>query len=268
MITENLINHIKNQFQISWTGIHGPSHWARVYDIGMPMHFRGFHCEDYLADKDSPFSWRLDASLAGQCGALGDLGWHILSIARYLCGSITELCGAVRTFYPQRKSNTDSSTYGPYREVENEDWAGLTVHFESGASGTIEASRVAHGRKMDIGFELVCEHGTIAFHGERSNEIKLFVHGDKASEAGFKTIHINSEHPDYGAFLPAPGHGIGFNDLKTIELHQFLEAIAKGCNVAPDMGEACKIARVCEAVIESSNSRIWVKNPKNFTDSI
>ncbi len=67
---------------------------------------------------------------------------------------------------------------------------------------------MADGRKMDIGFELVCENGTIAFHGERSNEIKLFVHGDKASEAGFKTIHINSEHPDYGAFLPAPGPGL------------------------------------------------------------
>ena len=37
MITENLINDIKEQFHINWTGIHGHGHWARVYDIGMKL---------------------------------------------------------------------------------------------------------------------------------------------------------------------------------------------------------------------------------------
>ena len=37
MITEALIKDIKEQFCITWIGIHGPSHWARVYDIGMRL---------------------------------------------------------------------------------------------------------------------------------------------------------------------------------------------------------------------------------------
>ena len=79
---------------------------------------------------------------------------------------------------------------------------------------------------MDIGFELICERGSIAFHGERANELRLYRHGEPAGQQGFRTIRIDGAHPDYGAFIPAPAHGLGFNDLKTIELHEFLLAIA------------------------------------------
>lgn len=229
--------------------------------IGAPLHFRGHHCEDYLADPDAPFSWRLDASLAGRSGALGDLGWHILSIARYLCGPIVELSGSVRTFNKNRKSATDPSQM---KEVQNEDWAGMTVGFASGASGLIEASRVAHGRKMDIGFELVCERGTVAFHGERLNELRLYVDGRQPSEDGFRTILANASHPDFGCFIPAPGHGNSFNDLKTIEMRDFVMAIAENRDASPDLYEACKIARLCEAAIESSARRQWITEPEDF----
>ena len=34
MITKELITDIRNQFQIDWHGIHGISHWNRVYENG------------------------------------------------------------------------------------------------------------------------------------------------------------------------------------------------------------------------------------------
>ena len=37
MITQSLITDIRNQFQINWSGIHGISHWARVYENGMRL---------------------------------------------------------------------------------------------------------------------------------------------------------------------------------------------------------------------------------------
>lgn len=36
-ISSELISAIREQFRISWHGIHGISHWARVYDIGMKL---------------------------------------------------------------------------------------------------------------------------------------------------------------------------------------------------------------------------------------
>ncbi len=37
LITSELITVIKEQFRINWSGIHGISHWARVFDNGMKL---------------------------------------------------------------------------------------------------------------------------------------------------------------------------------------------------------------------------------------
>ncbi len=232
--------------------------------IGSPVSFRGWHCEDYLADGAAPFSWRLDAELAGRCGALGDVGWHILAIARGLCGPIDSLNGLANTAYPVRPAANGVDR----RTVENEDWASMLVRFGSGATGSIEASRIAHGRRMDIGFELVCSQGSLVFRGERSNELQLYLADDPVAEGGFRRILINTSHPHYSAFLPAPAHGLGFNDLKTIELHEFLMAIAEGRNLDPDLDESCRLARICEAVLHSSTTGMQVLAPEESHERV
>ena len=227
--------------------------------IGRPVHFYGRHHEDYLARPESPFTWRLNAGLAGRCGALGDLGCHILSIARFLCGPIERVIGLGTTVHTHRP---DAHPAAPPREVENEDHAAALIRFAGGVPGVIETSRVAHGRKMDLSFDLVCEAGSIRFDAERTNELQLYVDEGDAREAGFRRVLLNASHPDYGAFLPAPGHGLGFNDLKTIEIHAFLDGIARGLSVDPDLFEAARIARVCEAILDSSESGNWVERPE------
>jgi len=37
MITLELLNDIRAQFHINWSGVHGISHWARVYEIGVRL---------------------------------------------------------------------------------------------------------------------------------------------------------------------------------------------------------------------------------------
>lgn len=233
---------------------------VREGTLGKPLHFKGWHCEDYLADPNLAFSWRQDASLAGKCGALGDMGWHVFAMAHELCGNTTAVSGTVETFHKERPLAENPSTY---REVENEDWSNATLRFESGAVGSVEVSRVAHGRKMDIGFELTCELGTIVFNGEQSNQIQVFRAGEETSGSGFRTVHINSDHPDYGNFIPAPGHGLGFNDLKTIEMRDFLLAIATGKQAGADLNEAVRISHLCEAILESSRGAGgWISLPQ------
>ena len=227
--------------------------------IGRPVHFTGRHNEDYLARAETPFSWRLDASIAGRWGALGDLGCHIIAIARALCGPIESLVGMSTIVHPTRQPADPASRP---RQVENEDHAAALVRFARGVPGIIEASRVAHGRKMGLSFELVCEGGTLHFDAERTNELNLYVDQGDPGEVGFRRILINAEHPDYAGFLPAPGHGLGFNDLKTIELRAFLAGIESGVGVDPDLFAAARISRVCEAILDSSASGRWVAQPE------
>ena len=53
--------------------------------IGPLRHFRAVYLQDWLADADAPMTWRMQAERAGS-GALGDLGAHIVDLARYLTG--------------------------------------------------------------------------------------------------------------------------------------------------------------------------------------
>lgn len=224
--------------------------------IGTPVHFRGTHVEDYMADPDVPFSWRCDRRLAG-LGALGDVGSHIVAMADYLLGPVAEVSADAVTVVTERRQ-----TDGTMRRVENDDQAQCLVRFHSGATGTLEASRVAVGRKMGLAFEITGRTGAIAFDQERMNEIRLYESGGDATTAGFKTILSGPEHPDFGHFVPAAGHGLGFNDLKVIEVCRMIRAVTRGTAVhpdfGPDFGDALRYERTVDAIARSATERRWI----------
>ena len=45
------------------------------------------YLQEWIIDADFPMVWRLDKEVAGS-GALGDLGAHVIDLARYLVGEI------------------------------------------------------------------------------------------------------------------------------------------------------------------------------------
>lgn len=221
-------------------------------EIGTPIHFRGTHNEDYMADSTVPFSWRCERALAG-AGALGDVGAHIVSMAHTLMGDIASVCGDMATVVASRPVPGGAS-----RKVENEDQAQFLVRFASGATGTIEASRVAQGQKMGLGFELTGSRGAIVFDQTRLNELKLYKADQGRGRQGFTTLLTGPDHPGYAAFCAGAGHQIGFNDLKVIEVARFLEAIAAGKPAYPDFAVALQFERVLDAVQRSAAQRQWV----------
>jgi predicted dehydrogenase len=222
-------------------------------EIGTPTHFRGTHNEDYLADPALPFSWRCDAALAG-AGALADVGSHIVSLAMTLMGDIAEVCGDVATVIAERRGPD-----GVPRKVENEDQAQALLRFANGATGTLEASRIAQGQKMGLTFELTGTTGAIAFDQTRLNELRLYRADAARGRQGFTTILAGPEHPGYAAFCQGAGHQIGFNDLKVIEVMRFLQAIAGGQPAYPDFAAAAKFETVTAAILRSAAERRWVR---------
>ena len=132
------------------------------------------------------------------------------------------------------------------------------VRFARGCSGTLEASWVSAGRKMQIEFELVGSKGALHFNQERFNELRLYQSGSAGSRNGFRTILAGPEHSPYGAFCPAPGHQLGFNDLKTIEVRDFLLAVSGEPVVGPDFREGWEVQKVVDAILRSSRERAWV----------
>jgi len=223
-------------------------------EIGEIRTFRGIHAEDYMADPQAPWAWRLDP--AGGGGALADIGSHILATARHLVGPISSLMAYVETLIRQRPIHTGATET---RAVEVDDVARIFVRFANGASGTLEANWTATGRKMRHDFEIYGSKGAILFTQERLNELQVYYAEDRTGRRGFRTVFAAPEHEPYGAFCVAPGHQIGFNDLKAIEVRDFLEAVAGGSPKGPDFREGYEIQRLVQLAYRSSGEKRWLE---------
>ena len=230
-------------------------------EIGEITGFRGIHAEDYMHDPESPWTWRIDPS--GGPGVVADLGSHIIGMARFLLGPIADVNADIRTVI---KSRPVARGAKERKDVLVDDVARILVNFDRGCGGTIEANWIATGRKMQLGFELYGSKGSLVFTQERFNELQLYraggethAHGVDARANGYVRIEAGPQHYPYGQFCIAGGHQLGFNDLKTIEMGEFLGGIGKGQKTGPDFREAYEIQKVVETAIESSKSRSWVK---------
>lgn len=186
--------------------------------IGRPLSFRGTYDEDYCADPDLPWSWRMTQEQGG-LGALGDLGCHLVSVMLGLMGPVAEVIAMTQIAVPERPSPEGM------KPVENEDTALALIRFASGAQGTFANSRVARGRKCRLQWEVQGTLGTLVFDQENMNE--LWLH--RAGEDGFTRLLTGPDQPDFAAFCPAPGHNFGFNEQKVIECRDLIAAIAGGC---------------------------------------
>ncbi|WP_373820223.1 Gfo/Idh/MocA family protein [Glaesserella sp.] len=224
-------------------------------EIGDVVHFYGTHNEDYLANPNTPIDWHCYKATAG-LGTLGDLAAHIVNMAHYLVGEqIVKVCGDIQTVISERP-NPQKLT--EKIAVENEDQASALVRFANGVMGTIESSRIACGRKMGLTYTVTGTKGTLVYTQERMAELKLYLHNENANRQGFKTILVGPEHPDYRAFCASAGHGIGFNDQKSVEIRDLIDGIASGERIYPDFEEGYRVSRVLEAIALSAEQQRWV----------
>ncbi len=225
---------------------------VRSGEIGTVTGFRGIHAEGFMADPEAPFSWRCEPEEAG--GALADIGSHILSLARYLLGEVESVCGRLDTIHAERPLPG-----GGRRAVSVDDQASMMVRFrEHPFTASLSTSWLGSGRDMQLAFELTGTRGALCFTQERFNELRLYRAGAEAGRGGFTTVNAGPAHADYAAFCPAPGHQLGFNDLKTIEVRRLLDAVAGRAPSDMDFAGALAIARAIEAIRLSSAQERWV----------
>ena len=225
-------------------------------EIGEVVHFYGTHNEDYLANENTPLDWHCVKEKAG-LGALGDLAAHIVQMSQYLLGQdIRTVIGDMQTVI---KNRPNPHNVQERLAVENEDQATALVRFDNGCVGTIETSRIACGRKMGLSYVITGTKGSISYTQERMAELKLYLHDEDPARQGFKTILTGPLHPDYKNFCVSAGHGIGFNDQKTVEIRDLVNGLASPEGVLyPDFEEGYKVSRVLDAIALSYHQKRWV----------
>ncbi|HUF24300.1 MAG TPA: Gfo/Idh/MocA family oxidoreductase [Vicinamibacterales bacterium] len=223
--------------------------------IGEIRHFRGTYLQDWIADPSFPMVWRLEKTKAGS-GALGDIGAHAIDLARFLVGEITEVAGHLETFIRERPLPGKGRKRG---RVTVDDAAMALMRFDEGAIGTMEATRMARGRKNQNRFEINGSKGSIAFDLERMNELEVYFESDPASVRGFRRVLVTeSSHPFMKAWWP-PGHIIGYEHTFTHTFYDLLEAMADKRVPSPSFADGLRNQQVMAAIEKASTTRRWVR---------
>jgi len=151
--------------------------------------------------------WRLDRNVAGS-GALGDLGSHIIDLARFLVGEIVAVSAVTRTFIKERPAPDDPSKRVP---VTVDDAFAAVVEFANGAIGTLEASRFCAGRKNHQVIEINGSKGTIVFNLERLNELEIYRVGEEPKTIqGFHDVLVTESYHPFWEYWWPHGHIIGW----------------------------------------------------------
>jgi predicted dehydrogenase len=142
--------------------------------IGRPYHADFYYLSGYARSED--YLWRLDAERAN--GILGDLGSHIIDLARYYIGEVRSVSALLGSYQPRQGAS------GGRLEQAANDAGALLLEFDNDAQATLRFSAVAqvgnHGD--EIGFRLYGEKGTL------SSQLNLFapqyqVWGDQDADA-------------------------------------------------------------------------------------
>jgi predicted dehydrogenase len=233
--------------------------------LGEIRHWRATYLQDFIMDPSFPLIWRLKKEVSGS-GALGDIGAHIIDLAQFVVGPISEVTGMTQTFIKERPLEEPSEGGGlsasggtETGEVTVDDAAAFLARFENGAIGTFEATRFAAGRRNQNSFEVNGSKGSVAFDLERMNELEVFFTEDEPDVQGFRTVNVTEpDHPYTGAWWP-PGHILGYEHTFVHTIKDLMDGIKAGESPAPTFEDGYRCQAVLDAVERSAASGEWKK---------
>jgi predicted dehydrogenase len=233
--------------------------------IGKPLAFRGVFESSFALDPNVPASWRFQKAVAGT-GVMGDLGSHIIDLCRYLLGEFDEVIGFSDILFSERPRAgaargifSEESIQTEKVAVDVEDACWFLARLANGAKANFEVTRLSSGKHDGLSFELWGTEGSIRWNQQYAMEIQLSSESGPADQRGFKTVELGGAHP-YGDVLWAvPGFGTGISDIKALEVHDFIHAALEGLPFHSDFYDGLLVCRICDAVMESIDTRQWTK---------
>ena len=239
--------------------------------LGQVYLVQGSYLQDWLL-LPTDWNWRLEPELGGDMRAVGDIGSHWLDMVSFITGlEVEAVCADFSTFITRRKKPTRPvDTFGgkmqtaiEYVEqtVVTEDCASVLLHFKGGARGVFTVSQLSAGRKNRISYEISCSASSLAWDGERPNELWIG-HRERPNELLLKDPSLLA--PEARQFASYPGgHIEGFPDtFKQLytAVYRYIEAGSqRGTLDFPTFADGHKMLVVGDAILSSAKEARWVE---------
>jgi predicted dehydrogenase len=212
--------------------------------LGQPYHLNLRYYTGFGRSGD--YAWRFDVGEAGS-GISGDLGSHWVDMARWYFGEIRAVTAVFSHLVP-RGPRPDGAPF----EVA-EDAALMLLEFESGATGSLHLSSLAHepgpfGQRHEL--DLHGSGGTLRAMSDWRTIQR--VEGCRADETAPRELPI----PDaiWGTARRDTVHDT-YRDVFRTQDHMtrgFVSAIANGEPASPDFADGLAVQRVLEAAARSA----------------
>ncbi|HLJ58804.1 MAG TPA: Gfo/Idh/MocA family oxidoreductase [bacterium] len=241
-------------------------------DLGPVYLVHGGYWQDWLL-LDTDYNWRVDPVEGGALRAVGDIGSHWLDLAQHLTGlPIRAVLADLTTVLPLRRRPsrpldafaTAAVERTPVR-VETEDAATVMLRLGDAARGVMMVSQVSAGRKNRLAIEVNGARGSIAWDGERPNELWLG-HRDRPNETLIKDPALLDPAARPYARYPG-GHAEGFADSHTAinrAIYDYLRAGGRRSGRPPEFPTFADGHRenvIAECILASAHAARWVEVP-------
>ncbi len=224
--------------------------------LGKIYHYRANFLQDWTISADLPQGgtglWRMDVEAAGS-GVTGDLLAHCIDTAMWLNGAITDVSAVTETFVKERMHQLT----GKVQPVGIDDACIFHCHFANGSLGLFESTRYARGHKALYTFEINGADASIRWDLHDLNRMEYFDHRDDSIVRGWRSIIVTDGDQPYMNKWWVGGLGIGYEHSFVHQVADFLKSLEDGTPCSPTFKEALQTQKVCEAVIDSANSKRW-----------
>ena len=239
-------------------------------EIGDLFILQGSYLQDWLLF-DTDWNWRLEPESGGSLRAVGDIGSHWLDLMTFITGlRIEEVYADFKTFHTIRKKPTKAletftgkilqpSDYID-QPISTEDYATILLHYENGVRGVVTVAQICSGRKNRLFFEISGSKSSLAWDGERPNELWI---GNRTApnQVILKDPSLLTEEARQTASYPG-GHAEGFPDtFKQLSKKVYDYIIAGDFSKKPDFptfADGHYEMVLCEAIEKSAKEGRWV----------
>jgi predicted dehydrogenase len=239
-----------------------------------PLYFvHGGYWQDWLL-LDTDYNWRVEPAQGGPLRAVGDIGSHWLDLAQHLTGlPVRAVFADLATVLPVRRK--PSRPFDAFEtaevdrvsvRVDTEDAAIVMLRLGDAARGVMMVSQVSAGRKNRLAIELNGARGSIAWDGERPNELWIG-HRDRPNETLIKDPALLD--PEARSYARYPGgHAEGFPDSHTAmarAVYEYLRAGGRRSGRAPEFPTFADGHRenvIGDCILISAREGRWVDVPE------
>lgn len=220
--------------------------------LGRILSFDFRYLHNSCIDPEKKASWKQTADICGRGGVLLDLGAHIIDLAVFLCGKFRTVTGKSQIAFPKRTGMDGKEWYTDAPEAFY-----MLAETESGAHGTLTASKLTTGTNDDLGFAIYGTKGALRFSLMEPNYLEFYdntaLHEPYGGFGGFTRIECVGRYPSPAGTFPSPKATQGWLRGHIMGMYSFLNSVYLGKQAAPTFADGAYVQRIIEAALLSED---------------